>query len=208
MIRHWIYALGIRIRGKIVKCIRSRNVFGNGKLYIDKNTHLIFSKDSKINIEGTLRLNDKCIINNGRSTILRIEQDGVFDCKGNVSIFYGGDIIIFQGGNLKIGNSYINSDSKIRCHKSISIGNDCAISHNVTIMDSDAHYLNGNNNKQDVKIGNHVWIGSHVTILSGVTIGNDSVIAAGSLVTKDVESKTMVAGVPAKVIKNNVEWSK
>ena len=53
-----------------------------------------------------------------------------------------------------------------------------------------------------IKIGNGVWIGAHATILSGVTVGNGSVIAAGAVVTKDVPERVVVAGVPAKIIKN------
>ena len=52
-----------------------------------------------------------------------------------------------------------------------------------------------------VKIGNDVWIGAKATVLSGVTIGNGAVIAAGAVVTKDVPDNTVVAGVPAKIIK-------
>ena len=52
-----------------------------------------------------------------------------------------------------------------------------------------------------VKIGCRVWIGSHATILPGVTIGDNAVVAAGAVVTKDVEPNMVVAGVPAKVIK-------
>lgn len=52
-----------------------------------------------------------------------------------------------------------------------------------------------------VTIGENVWIGSNATILPGVMIGNNSVVAAGAVVTKDVPENTVVAGVPAKVIK-------
>ena len=52
-----------------------------------------------------------------------------------------------------------------------------------------------------VNIGNDVWIGGNCTILPGVTIGNNVVIAAGAVVTKDVPDNSVVGGVPAKVIK-------
>lgn len=51
------------------------------------------------------------------------------------------------------------------------------------------------------KIGDKVWIGSNATILPGITIGDGAIIAAGAVVTKDVEEKTVVGGVPAKFIK-------
>lgn len=52
-----------------------------------------------------------------------------------------------------------------------------------------------------VVIGNGVWIGANVTILGGVNIGDGAVVAAGAVVTKDVPAKTLVGGVPAKIIK-------
>ncbi|WP_278853885.1 DapH/DapD/GlmU-related protein, partial [Thomasclavelia spiroformis] len=51
-------------------------------------------------------------------------------------------------------------------------------------------------------IGKKVWIGSHATILPGVTIGDNAIVAAGAVVTKDVPANTVVGGVPAKIIKN------
>lgn len=55
-----------------------------------------------------------------------------------------------------------------------------------------------------VTIGNDVWIGAHAVVLSGVTIGDSSVIAAGAVVTRDVSSKVVVAGVPAREIKKRI----
>lgn len=57
-----------------------------------------------------------------------------------------------------------------------------------------------------MKIGNKVWIASGAMILRGVTIGEGAIIAAGAIVSKDVPARCMVAGVPAKVVKENVYW--
>ena len=57
-----------------------------------------------------------------------------------------------------------------------------------------------------VTIGNHVWICSNSIVLKGVTIGDGAIIAAGAVVTKDVPSKCMVGGNPAKIIRTNVDW--
>ena len=107
-----------------------------------------------------------------------------------------------------MGSGFFNSNIKIRCHEKIEIGENVAISHDVTIMDSDAHegLWKGYKKTKPIKIGNHVWIGTRATILKGVTIGDNAIIAAGSVVTKDVPSNTVVAGVPAKVIKTNINW--
>lgn len=112
------------------------------------------------------------------------------------------------------------------CGKNIFIGNDFTGNHNLTILDIREVYI-GNNVMigpntlittvghplspkgrrqyhafaQPVRIGNDVWIGGNVTILPGVTIGNNVVVAAGAVVTKDVPDNTLVGGVPARKIK-------
>ena len=57
-----------------------------------------------------------------------------------------------------------------------------------------------------IHIGNHVWVGVRAIILKGVTIGDGAIIAAGSVVTRDVPANTLVGGVPAKIIKDNISW--
>ena len=87
----------------------------------------------------------------------------------------------------------------------IRIGNNCLIGPDVGIYTA-GHRLEPEGRTLDVygmpiTIGNDVWIGGHSTILPGVSIGDGAVVAAGAVVTKDVEPNTIVGGVPAKVIK-------
>lgn len=84
------------------------------------------------------------------------------------------------------------------------IGDGCQIGHNVVFAT-----LNHGMKPEDrpttypapIVLGKNVWVGSNATILQGVTIGDNSVVAAGAVVTKDVPADTVVGGVPAKVIK-------
>lgn len=193
------------IKCSIVKVKYRTQICGLGKIYLDGD-YLKISKTAKLNLAGDLVLNTNKMGKNGRSSILRMDENTVLDCNG-FHFMYGADIILFKGAHLLLGkNSFINSDCKIRCHKEIVIGENCAISHDFTIMDSDAHELDGSRNTNAIHIGDHVWIGTRVTILNGVTVGDGAVIAAGALVTKDVPAGALAAGVPAKVLKEKVEW--
>ena len=74
-------------------------------------------------------------------------------------------------------------------------------------MDSDFHKIETNtNNETGVVIGNHVWVGANSTVLKNVTIEDGAIVGANSLVTKNVSSNCVVAGNPAKVIKENILW--
>lgn len=179
---------------------------GNGKLITDKNIKFMFEPGSKLYIKDRLTLNGNSRCNNGRTSIIRLDENAKLNINGNGSIYYGADVILFKDAVFNLGNTFINSDCRIRCNQEISIGDHCAISHEVTIMDSNVHKLNGKRNTHPVHIGNHVWIGTRVTILSGVQIGDGAVLAAGALVTSDVPPGTLVGGVPAHVIKENIEW--
>ncbi|MBN9312778.1 MAG: acyltransferase [Chryseobacterium sp.] len=134
-------------------------------------------------------------------------QNSTIDVENTFFIHSGCDVMVFKNAKLKLGSGYINRYCKIRCYEEITIGNNVAISENFTIWDSDAHEIIGNGNPTaPIVIGNKVWIGTNVTVLKGVTIGDGAVIAAGSLVNKDIPENCLAAGVPAKVIRTNVQW--
>ena len=109
------------------------------------------------------------------------------------------------GKNIHLGkNVFINSDCKFQDQGGIYIGDDVLIGHNVvlaTLNHEEDPEKRGNLCPSSIKIGDKVWIGSNATILPGITIGDGAIIAAGAVVTKDVEEKTVVGCVPAKFIK-------
>jgi acetyltransferase-like isoleucine patch superfamily enzyme len=113
---------------------------------------------------------------------------------------------IGKGATLRIGNgTYLNRNTLIVANKSVEIGRDCKISWDVVIMDSDGgHEIAGRPNPdKPVIVGNRVWIGCRSIILKGIVIGDDAIVAAGSVVTKDVPAAAVVAGVPARFLFNN-----
>ncbi|MCI8674305.1 MAG: acyltransferase [Lachnospiraceae bacterium] len=200
------YKISTILHGNILKIIYARHFSGSGMLCADRNTKLLLRNNSIICIGKKLTLSANSIIYNKRSSIIRLDENAELTIKERSSIFYGADIILFQNARMTIGSSFINSDCRIRCHEFITIGDGCAISHGVVIMDSDAHMIDGRRNTKPIRIGNKVWIGAGATILAGVTIRDGAVIAAGSLINKDVPEKALVGGVPAKIIREKVEW--
>lgn len=181
----------------------------SAQLKLRNEDQIVSHPSARIILNGCLQLGANGQGFYGRPSILRMDKGSSLITNGEFAFMYGADVILFSDAKLVLGKgSFINSDCKIRCHKEITIGDDCAISHDFTIMDSDAHYLDGDNNTKPIHIGNHVWIGTRVTILSGVHVGDGAVIAAGSLVNQDVPGGCLVGGVPAKVIKEKVTWRK
>lgn len=108
-------------------------------------------------------------------------------------------------------NMFNNNVSIVADHGSITIGNDCLIGANVSIINSDFHPIRINERRtanyttKDVIIGNNVFIGSYVSITKGVCIGDNAVIANGSVVFDNVEANTIVRGNPAKFYKQIYE---
>ena len=109
------------------------------------------------------------------------------------------------GLNTHIGeNVFINAGCRFQDQGGIYIGKGALIGHNTVIATLNHHMdpeKRANLLPAPVHIGAHAWIGSSSTILPGVTIGEGAVVAAGAVVTKDVPPRTVVGGVPAKVIK-------
>ena len=109
------------------------------------------------------------------------------------------------GKNIKLGKGvFINEGCCFQDQGGIEIGDNALIGQQVVIatLNHDlAPDKRANMIPAPVKIGNNVWIGAHATILAGVTIGDNAVVAAGAVVTKDVPANVVVGGVPAKIIK-------
>lgn len=177
-------------------------------IVVTRSCKFDLAKKSNMQCEGRLLIGVKDNKKSKKETTIKLEENSKLTVGNHFSIFNGCDIRIFKGGTLSLDSGYINSDTQIICAKNISIGKDVAIAKDVIIRDTDAHYVLGKEHEmiKPVKIGNHVWIGTRAIIMKGVTIGDNSIIAAGAVVTKDVPSNVIVAGVPAKIIRKDVTW--
>jgi len=103
--------------------------------------------------------------------------------------------------------SSIGDNTQIHCCNRVTIGDYVLMSWGVNILENNYHDTEDNTIRTaPVTIEDRVWIGCNVIILSGVTVGAGSIIAAGSVVTKDVPARSLVAGNPAKVIRETKPW--
>ncbi|MCM1437888.1 MAG: acyltransferase [Roseburia sp.] len=131
---------------------------------------------------------------------------------GNIQFLHPGVTINFPE-NVTIGdNIIINRNVLITARSKISLGNNVLIGSNVVINDSnhvfkdrEAPITKQGHVADPIVIEDDVWLASNSVILRGVHIGKGAVVAAGSVVTKDVEPYTVVAGIPARKIKNRGE---
>lgn len=131
-----------------------------------------------------------------------VNRGGKLRAKGLV-IFGGCRIELYKGAEISIGQgSFLNRNVSILAEQRVTIGEFALVGWDVTITDTNEHDWPGIGARcAPITIGDYVWLGARSIILKGVTIGDHSVVAAGSVVTRDVPPYTLVAGSPARVIK-------
>ena len=131
-----------------------------------------------------------------------------------------GPVHFHYGKHTRIGRKcFINFNFTVQDDAPVSIGNNCSIGPNVTVVTPGHPYLAEERRgivcsdgitryvcyARPVTIGNDCWFGANVTVCPGVTIGDECIIGAGSVVTKDIPPRCIAAGVPAKVIREITE---
>ena len=115
------------------------------------------------------------------------------------------EVVAYPGGRLEIGNGvFVNYGASLSAHHLVRIGDGCQLGSYACLMDNDYHSVEDREKPSESKpivLGRNVWLGVRVIVLKGVTIGDNAVIGAGSVVTRDIPANSMAAGVPAKVIR-------
>jgi len=190
-----LYKSAIHRRNIANVCVVGKH-FCHSRMYSNRNLQLL-------NVKITNSTNDSSKI--------------VFGDFCNCSV----NIFLNSKGSIKVGDYVFMNSVYMRIDYHLEIGSHCLFGPNVTIWDTKSHPLSPELRHNqceyiattgkidsyeagggDIKIGNDVWIGMNSVILGGVNIGNGAVIAAGSIVTKDVPEKSLVGGSPARFIKN------
>ena len=139
------------------------------------------------------------------------QVSGTVTFRGKASIGHGSKLSI--RGDLTLGADFnMTAESTIVCAKEIRFGDDCLLSWDILVMDTDEHPLYDKahqriNPDKPIVVGNHVWIGCTCVLLKGATIPNDTVVAAGALLTSAyVGEQQVIGGNPPSVLKREVHW--
>ena len=142
-------------------------------------------------------------------TIWQVSGTVRFD--GKASIGHGSKISV--RGGLHLGADFnMTAESTIVCAKEIRFGRDCLLSWDILVMDTDEHPLYNMeheriNPDKPILVGDHVWIGCKCVLLKGAEVPNDTVVAAGTLLTSSFAGEhQVIGGNPPSILKRDVHW--
>jgi len=188
-----------------------------GRVVFGWRTAIQISATAKVSLEPQAKLNfgvyPHLFVQSHPARLVLDESSELVVKTGNCTVMDGCSLYAAKGATITLGrNTTLVSNTRLVAYAGIHIGDECLVGWETQIMDGDGHWLGQRgqqlNIPKPIVIGNHVWIGSRVTILKGVTIGDGAVVATDAVVTKDVPAGAVVAGNPAKVVLENIEWQK
>lgn len=191
-----------------IVCKRGNRI--NKKNCYLKRCHIeIYGKNNIIDFGSAASYLTKChIYVNGNNNIIKLGERNTF-INGELWIEDNAGQIYFGNRNQILGRTHI----AVIEGTSITFGDECLFSTDVTLRTGDSHsilsvedYARLNPSKSIV-VGNKVWFGNKTTILKGVEIKDNCVIGTGALVVKSIDSNSIVAGNPARVIKQDIIWN-
>lgn len=174
--------------------------FYGSRIQIDKGAKLIMNDNLYMNSPKHRHSNEQCY--------LKILKGGCFEVDGVCILAANNTVEINYDATLKMGKINSNYGTTIICGNRIEIGNNVGFGRNVMIYDNNFHTtgLNKNVKLKPLIIEDHVWLCTGVTIVKGLKIERGAVCSINSTITRNVKSKNMVAGNPARVMMTNVEW--
>jgi len=175
------------------------------KVYKDKGAILVLYGKFRVSSHLHGKALSKLILKGGSV----MEVNGDFIIGHGVTIFLSKNSFLKLGGRLLESDSGITADTLIMVERKIEIGTDFLCAWNVFISDSDWHYIIGQDHQKDVIIGDHVWVANNSSVLKGAVIPQNCIVASHSKVTgRNFTVGSMLAGIPAKTVKEDVSWSR
>ena len=176
--------------------IDPRYVMGNGMAVV--NARWALRKADHVGTRVRLR---------GRPKVTNLGRMTIGDRVQLVSTIATLELVSDREGLLEIGErTLVNFGCSLVATDHVQIGAHCHIGPYTMMLDNDYHRVEPERRlerppSKPIIVGENVWIGARVIVMSGVTIGKDSCVGAGSVVTSDVPPRSLVAGVPARFIK-------
>lgn len=179
------------------------------------NCHISVAKSANINVDGLLTIGRKDKFRRSKlETRFFIGENAKFNILGEFKVDADCEIVVFNGAELTIHGSKLsisdaNAGLRIICGEKIEIQSDVGIGRNVVIRDTNGeHYMNtaGYRTTRPIVVGEKAWLCEACTIMPGVKIGRGGIVGAHSMVTKSVPAHTLVSGIPATVVQEDVLW--
>jgi len=189
-----------RVKGKGNKITLNHSMLFRSRIIISGNNNEITVGDGSILYHTTVTIR-------GNNNRVRIGE--------NVTCKVGDFSFEDDGGSIGIGDrTTISGHTHLACieGKSIRIGKDCLFSSDIIFRVGDSHSILDMDGKrinpsQDIEVGDHVWISYNTTLTKGSAVARDSIVGTGAIVTRKFTTPNVViAGVPASVIKTNINW--
>lgn len=189
--------------------VGKRNFSDIGSVFLKRSNLRVSGKNNKVIVKDFTRLVDCNIEITGDNNVMSIGKKANLN---KTNIFISGNNNKFSIGNYTTTNSSV--EFNVIDGTKLIIGEDCMFSRNINLWTGDYHsVINSNgeriNPSKNIIIGDHVWIGTESNILKGSQIHNNSIIGADSLVTrKFTKDNIIIAGDPAIIIKEGINWSR
>ena len=172
------------------------------KIYFKgKNSTIILTEKSRYT-RSELSVHSNCSVDIQKTTTLGFKDASIY-CYDNSALCIG------ESFNIESGRFLLGEGSALR------IGEDCMFSNRISIFTYDGHAVLDNisqeviNKPSDITIGNHVWLGRNSAVLKGSVISDNSIVAYNAVVNSKIEeSNVILAGIPAKIVKRNINWQR
>lgn len=189
--------------------------FGIGvpKIILGRQARVYQGDGSRIHVDDRLSVSVTSHLVEDAKTYLELLPNSQLKITGSAELGNGSFVRVNSGALLQLGDGVVvRNGVRISSSTTIKIGSGTMVGFDATIMDDDYHSIivDGVETETNgpITIGENVWIASRVMVLKGVKIGDNSVIAAGTIVTGDVRPNVLVGGSPMRVLRENITWKR
>lgn len=189
-------------------CTRQVQCVHKGYILPMSDSIIQMDEGARIIVDGCLVLGKQQVRGARQQTRIWLEEGAELRVDGDFTMYADCYIRVYRNSKLYLHNGFFNEHVQVMSGDVIEVGDGCVIGRDVTLRSYDAHTIIDDKYQicKPIRIGNHVWIGQGANILKGVNIGDGAIVGANAVVTKDVPSQSAVAGNPAKLVKENINW--